>query len=321
MRWQVKLLKNYAFALLPFPTTLRAIKRKLLPYPTDIDEQTLQQGLLQIEMLRDAGYPLPGKTVLELGTGWKPLIPLLFRLAGCREVILVDSQRLLDRALVAGTAARLVARRDELAARLGLDPEEIRARLTPPEGGDLDDLFRQFGVKYLAPFDARSTKLPDRSVDVVISRAVLEHVPPKIVDELLTEFSRVLRVDGAMCHIIDNSDHWEHHDKRISRVNFLKFADGLWRVITINPLDYQNRLRHFEYVEMLRGHGFEVALDRSEPDRGALEALKSMKICERYRSVPHEALAVLTSFIVASRQPGNRTAPAASREGVLSLQP
>ena len=316
MKWQLKLIKNYAIALLPMQRTLRTFKRRLWPYPAALDDQTLEQGLRQIEMLRAAGISLAGKVVLELGTGWKPTIPFLFMLAGCREVLLVDSQRLLDRALIAGTARALTARRQVLAERLGVGVEMVEQRLRAPAHTDLNGLLRHYRMRYLAPFDARRTGLPKESVDIVISRAVLEHVPPPTVDALFAEFARVLKHDGAMCYVIDNSDHWEHGDKSISRVNFLKFPDRLWRVITINPLDYQNRLRHFEYAEMLRRHGFDIVLDWSAPDSAAVEALKAVKVCERYRHVPHEALAILTSYVVAARHPLLLPLPLREREEV-----
>jgi len=304
MRWQLKLVKNYIFALLPFPTTVRSIKRKFFPYPTTIDEWTLEQGLRQIEMLRAAGYAVEGKIVLELGTGWKPLIPLLFMLAGARRVVLIDSQRLLDLRLVRGIARELSAYKDMLAARLGTSPATIAGKLEFDESFSLDELFKKFGLVYLAPYDARTSELGDQTIDIVTSRAVLEHVPPEILRSLFMEFHRVLKDGGAMCHVIDNSDHWEHGDKRISKLHFLKYPESIWRVFTINKLDYQNRLRHFEYLGLLKDYGFDLALDWSKPDHEAMQSLETLTLCKRYSNVPFEDLAVLTSYIVATKNVG-----------------
>jgi hypothetical protein len=106
-----------------------------------------------------------------------------------------------------------------------------------------------------------------------------------------------------MSHIIDNSDHWEHEDKSISRLNVLKFNEKVFGLISpFNPLDYQNRLRHFQYIELLKRAGFKIEFDGFEPDKIALNDLQSINICKRYRDVSHEELAILTSYIaVASK--------------------
>jgi len=40
MPWQLKFLRSSAFALLPGSTWLRTIKRKLIPYPVELDPLT-----------------------------------------------------------------------------------------------------------------------------------------------------------------------------------------------------------------------------------------------------------------------------------------
>ena len=54
--------------------------------------------------------------MLEVGSGWWPIIPLLMRLAAQR-IYLVDTQRLLDVQLLRGIAIKLRERADVL--RLG----------------------------------------------------------------------------------------------------------------------------------------------------------------------------------------------------------
>lgn len=300
MKWQARLLKNTLFALLPFPETVRKLKRSIFPYDAAIDEWTLEQGMQQIEMLRTVGFNFRGKTVLELGTGWQPIIPLLFHLVGAVRVIMVDAQRLLDARLLKQTARNLCQFRELIAQRLGVSAEHIRHRLDISRETDLDGMLVYFGLRYLAPVDARSVGVALGSIDAITSRAVLEHIPRRTIEELFAEFRRILRDQGLMCHIIDNSDHWEHHDKSISRVNFLKFEQRTWRFTLFNPLDYQNRLRHFEYISMLKQAGFRVVKDHSMPDPVTVKALEQMTVCSKYRDVPHEQLAILTSNIIAS---------------------
>ncbi|HEY8506661.1 MAG TPA: class I SAM-dependent methyltransferase [Gemmataceae bacterium] len=304
MRWQVRFARNALFGIFPpaVQQRLRALKRKVKPYNLDIDVRTLDQGILQVKMLRDAGCDPAGKDLLEIGTGWKPVIPLVFYLAGCRSVTLVDSQRLLDRRCLAGTARNLLAHKDRIAEGLGASAGEVERRLRFPGHAPMEALLDGFGFRYLAPYDLLWNDLPAASLDVVTSRAVLEHVPPRVVQGMFHEAQRLLRPGGVMCHIIDNSDHWEHGDKRLSRLNFLQTGERLFRFLSsMNPLDYQNRLRHSQYREMMEKAGFRIVADDSRPDPEALEDLKTLKIHESFRRFTPEDLATLTSYLVAAK--------------------
>jgi hypothetical protein len=100
---------------------------------------------------------------------------------------------------------------------------------------------------------------------------------------------------------VDNSDHWQHGDRSISRVNFLRFSDSVFRWTYLNGLNYQNRLRHSEYVQMLRRAGFEILRDDKDVDSGSLEALKTLPLDDRFRRFTAEDLATLSSYLVARK--------------------
>ena len=304
MKWQMRLIRNSLVGLVPFPDKIRKIKRKIKPPPTNPaqDEWTLEQGLRQVEMLQSVDFTIAGKTVLELGTGWQPIIPLIFSLAGAKKVILLDNKRLMDRHFILKAIENVSKFAADISKRLKIPRDEIENRSTHFDQFSLDEIVNYFRLEYIAPSDARKTKLGDKSIDIIISRAVLEHIPPEIIQEISIEFRRILKDDGRICHFIDNSDHWEHRDKSISRINFLKFSDFIWKFTSINPIDYQNRLRHFEYISLLNQTGFKIDYSGAEPDEKALNDLKQIKICKRYQHVTHEELAILTSYIVASKK-------------------
>jgi hypothetical protein len=225
---------------------LRRAKRWIRPYPTDVPEWTLEEGLRLIEMLREAGCPVRGAEVLEVGSGWRPIIPLRFGLAGAARVVMIDTQPLMDGAVFAGTVANLGRHAPRISSRLGLEERSVRAVLTAPSA-DLAELLERFRMEYHAPCNLISSPLPDGGFDVVTSRAVLEHVPPVVLRPLLGRVFRLLRAGGWTCHAVDNSDHWSHADGRLSRVNFLRHSDRYFGLFNwFNPLDYQNRLRHPE---------------------------------------------------------------------------
>ena len=298
MGWKSKLLLDTLKAFLPFQGTLRRLKRRLFPHQKEPENNGLafEQGLKMLSMLRRAGVNLHEQTVLELGTGWQPVIPILFYLAGCRKIMLTDLEYLTDETLVRMAARFVASRSAQIAAEVGLTEGEIQQRLDILGIGALEDILEQFNMEYRVPFESRS--LASSSIDIIISRTVLEHIRPRTLVDILRDFRRILRPKGYMCHVIDMSDHFEHRDKLISRVNFLKFGEPVWALTGLNPQNYQNRLRHFEFMEMFQSAGFEIIDDIAEPDAGALESLKEIKICKRYSRVPHEQLAILTSLLL-----------------------
>ena len=100
--------------------------------------------------------------------------------------------------------------------------------------------------------------------------------------------------------MIDNSDHWSHGDPDISAVNFLRYPDWAWPLISLPPGDYQNRLRHVDYVRMLRHAGFAILLDPSVPDPVAVAAVRAMRVARRFRKFAPGQLGVITSYLVAA---------------------
>lgn len=313
MNWKLELARQSAWRQVPFARQVRALKRKLVPYSAEILPYTLEHGFRQLAMLEDAELSIQGCSILELGAGWQPVIPLLFHFAGCGRIYLVDRERLIDRDLLVRTIRNFADKAAEIASRLNMDPVVVRAKCMVDERASTSEILDRFDMEYMAPVDITAGQWSGPQVDLVLSREVLEYLRPGAVGRLFSECGQILKANGAMCHIIDNSDHWEHVDRSLSRLNFLKYEDALWRCTGLNPLHYLNRLRHFEYVEKLEHHGYSVLVDESRPYQASVEALSRMRICSRYQDVPLEDLAVLTSYLVAAKRPA-----AVKREQVAS---
>jgi ubiquinone/menaquinone biosynthesis C-methylase UbiE len=53
-------------------------------------------------------------------------------------------------------------------------------------------------LEYLAPCDCRRLPMSTGSVDIVLSRVVLEYVPPTVIQGIFREACRVIRPAGRM---------------------------------------------------------------------------------------------------------------------------
>lgn len=303
MRWYWKCVIDSGKALFPFQNELRAIKYKLKPYAGDPANETLTigQGLLQVEWMR-AVRPVEGMRILEVGTGWQPLIPIVFSLAGAREVLLTDRNRLCTASSFGSTLRGITANRQMICERLRIGGAQFDQALAgwKPEMG-LETGLRHFRLRYLAPCDCQKLDLPDASLDAVTSRAVLEHIPPPVIENIFAEGFRLLAPGGIANHIVDNSDHWEFRDKSITRVNFLQYSDSLFRWTTLNGLNYQNRLRHPQYLDMLRRTGHRIEREERAVDQPSLAALPSMKLDPQFAKFNPEDLATITTFVQARK--------------------
>lgn len=295
MRWQARVVIDGLRAAVPFEDTLRHWKRKLRPYGTDPanDPGLFAHGIEQIQMLKNAGVVIEGADVLEFGSGWNPLIPLLFRIAGARSVTLTDQDHLIDDDLIETAVLYIKDRIDQVTQGLGVSESQVTSRLAC----DSSNKMQAYNFHYLVPFDPAT--VPTSSMDIIVSRTVLEHVPEPVLRAFMRQFKRILKPRGATCHIIDLSDHWEHKDKSISRVNFLKYPDWLWRLTCLHPLNYQNRLRRIEYKQILLDAGFEITADTAETHAASLEALKTLPLAERFQRFTRDELAIITASFVA----------------------
>jgi len=188
------------------------------PPSSEIDPRTLERALRQVEMLKQHGRELKGATLLNIGTCWQPTIPLIFFLAGCDDLVLVDRTRILDQELLTRTAFNLRAHAGEIALRLGLDQREVRQQLRPAEGATFFGVLRHFKMQYLAPCDLLKTNLPANSVDVVTCRDLLGRYSESYVRDLLPAVAKIIKSGGAMTYCIDQTD-------RLQYVRLIKSSD------------------------------------------------------------------------------------------------
>jgi SAM-dependent methyltransferase len=192
--------------------------------------------VLQVERADIPAY-LRGKIVLEYGPGNVPGVALLMFAYGAERVICVDrfpllsfseqNSRTLDALLERLPEA--IRRRAETALR------RVDGRVFSFDPGAITYLVRKSGL----------AGLPG-SVDLVISRAVLEHV-----DDLPATFADMeasLRAQGTAIHLVDLRSHGMHQENPL---DFLSWPPALWRIMHSHK-GVPNRWRVTHYREVLK---------------------------------------------------------------------
>jgi len=153
--------------------------------------------------------------------------------------------------------------------------------------------------------DARDTGLEPSSVDLFVSNITFEHIPRKVLPDILKEFRRLAAPGAVMSHQIDLGDHYRLFDSSITPLNFLKYSDFVWQFFS-STLYYQNRVLISEYREMHEDAGFKIL--REVRDKCPADVLDKIRIAKRFRHYEKEDLLVVNRRIISV--PTEEEAPA-----------
>ena len=182
MRWQRKAQIMRLCGALPFGHSLYKLGQR---YVGQLHQGATIRYPTAVQMagwLARSERPIAGHTMLEVGTGHNPLLPIVFYLLGAGRVLTYDRHRRLDTRLISKSLGWMAEQRTRLQAELAdLAPSaelrnrlELIARLVERPL----DFLKEAGIEYHAPADAAATGLPAASVDVHFSCTVFEHIPP-----------------------------------------------------------------------------------------------------------------------------------------------
>jgi SAM-dependent methyltransferase len=302
MRWLAKAAVQKGMGALPQGERLNYVFQRRVLHSLPAGDGALRQKFSRaVQHLRayeehGPGVPAAAATFYEFGAGWDLAIPLAYGLLGVGKQVLVDIR----------PSARVELVNDSLASfeRLHGELEEIAGRELRPPGGPisrLEELEERFGIRYLAPCDARGTGLPAESIDFVSSTDTCEHIPGAELAEIFRECHRLLRPGGAFSCRIDLQDHYAYFDRSLSKYNFLRYSDRAWSLVN-SPLHHQNRLRSPEYLQLVRDAGFEPVVERpSGPSEEGRAELTRLPLAERFRHFTPDELGVTVLSFVAVR--------------------
>ncbi len=214
------------------------------------------------KILEDNKISLNGKVIAEIGSGWVPILPYQMVLDGkAREVHTFDINQHYDKKQI----------------------REVNLYFK----NNYDD-FTTVGTYDLLPninyFPKKNIVHADLSeVDIIISRFVLEHVPPDLLAQMHQAFFEKLKPASIILHLISPSDHRAYSDNSISLQDFLKYSEYEWNQIQTR-FDYHNRMRLPHYLEMFSKH-FEIVYfshDQINPNSESYKKFKELKLHHDY---------------------------------------
>lgn len=310
MNWRLKASIQNAIALLPSSLSYSCyywVQRHFGALRNPNPLKGLESGIEIARRIIDRGKAVYGKTFLEVGTGWRINVPIVFWLLGSEKVLSVDINPYLREELVRGDINYIIANADAIRTLFkGLDVRENRFDGLAQFGRNewrLENILEFLNIEYICPGDAANLPMPSSSIDYHVSVTAFEHIPPAIIESILREGNRIMRKDGLFVHITDHKDHFSYSDKALSSINFLQFSEEEWNRIAGNRFMYANRLR----IDDLEGLFLEC-----NQSILSIEADKDPAVCElmarnglildaRFKGKSIEVLSTIASWIVSER--------------------
>jgi SAM-dependent methyltransferase len=299
--WRLKVLIQFVLVHLPWGEqinySLQILNKSHSPEKIGQRIPSLLKGLKFINQYVE----LKGSSVLEIGTGWDAINTLLLYLMGARTIYTYDHISHVRYKLLQNVINQIENQIEQIQSITSIPKSELMDRLAKvKDGANIESIFGRANIVYRAPGDATKTGLPNNSIDLVYSNAVLEHVPESMIHDLTVETKRILRPNGVAYHVIGLHDHYAGFDKKVSKVNFLRHPEWIWRIFVKNKISYHNRLREKQFIRIMESHGGKIETIRNKIDPDDLQILKTMKVDKRFSGMTHEELAVYYSEIVLS---------------------
>ena len=226
----------------------------------------------KIEMILETqGQSLANKNVVEVGSGWVPLMPYFLKYFGhCNQVFTYDINDHYNKKWIRELDKYF---RDEYKIPIMAE----RKSLTPDF------------VHYFPKENIIDAEFPGH-VDLIFSRFVLEHVTPDDMRRMHEKFASEIAEDALILHLISPSDHRAYTDKTLSHYDFLRYSRFEWDSIQ-TKFDYHNRMRLPQYLKVFDEAGFDLLFleyDKVDPLSEKYAKYKELKIHDDFVNFSEE---------------------------------
>jgi len=309
MRWYFKASIQKLLSMLPYGRRLNLFFQEHYGelHELNIEDKLKAITRIFVTPIVEKFGGLSNLQIVEIGTGWIPVLPITLTLMGA-QCKTFDVVRCLEREsgikTIAGISDHLevlskianfsLQRAKEKCVKAFQATEVKVERAALP----VEEILQAIGVHYNAPFDTTQLPIKSNSQDATISRLVLQHIPPQILPDVLKELYRILKPGGISIHKVNLHDEYAQVDPNVTLVNFLKYPSWFWDNFGNNPIKYVNRARYPYYLGLFENIGFRVLSLSKKLDKRSFDALSTMKIVKEFRHHSKEELATIGFTVI-----------------------
>lgn len=301
--WINKSVAQKVISWLPFPNSCNYLFQRYITRSQVMDAAAFAFKLRHCRR-HLAGYFAGGRLksgfrVLEIGTGWHPIIPVALYLCGARKIFTIDKTGLLNGHRVRETVRLFLELEPGALAEALPWLRRERLRKLRAVAARRFSVARMLGCLGIEPIvgDAQRTGLPARSIDFVFSNSVIQEIPAQVVQGIFAETRRVAAPGALISHYINMADYRAMSDSSLTPFDFLRYSRRQWKLLS-NSLVMLNRLRVADYRALHRNFGLKML--REENEMGLPAELRGVPLAEQFRGYPMEDLLVLRSWIAST---------------------
>jgi hypothetical protein len=247
--------------------------------PIDLRGQRsfIEEAASFLQDLRDKTFS--GLRIVELGSGWHPVLPLLLtREFGAETVHTFDVNHHYSPARIAQAASEIMKNFEHLRE----DSVLQRTALS----GQLPDSIHYYPRTKIQQI----TEIPGGPAHLALSRSVLEYATPEEIQDIHRSSRHWLTQDALWIHLVGTSDDRARQDKKLHQFDFLKHSEKTWLRISGNRYAYKNRLRLPQYRPLFQSAGWHVEREQSIVSEFAIARLNLIPLHRDFSQFSAEEL-------------------------------
>ena len=192
-----------------------------------------------IKICKELNITLENKSILEIGSGWFPIMPYFFKYKfNVNKIFTYDINKHYQKKAI----------------------QEFNSVFSKEYNYTIDvEINNKYNlpssIDYYPSRNIIKEKLPQ--ADLIFSRYVLSHATIEDVVDMHKKFIETYPKGVYIIHFISPSDLRQHGDKSISLQDFLRDSKEEWdKIHTI--YDFHNRLRLPQFIEIFESLGFDI---------------------------------------------------------------
>jgi SAM-dependent methyltransferase len=236
---------------------------------------------------------------LDIGAGWKPVIPLAFYSLGFDRQVLVDIDDVMRPDTVIRTTEIYERIAEGDAKQRGIDLQ----RMPHAEGlsGTTRDMLRSFGIEYIAPYNTSHIEALQGTVSLATCTQVLLHVEESVLAELFKAAHTALKPGGIFVATVHLKPLYAGLEQSINDIEHLRYSPAEWRSFGSSLMSY-TRVKAPQYRALLEAAGFRLAaFDVTPGTKEDLLRLETSKVDTSFEGLTPEDLVARHLFFAAEK--------------------
>lgn len=282
MKWVIKATVQKLLGAMPARITdpiYHTIQQQIRGIPIEVQDQRSFIGDVSSLLTDIRGKSLSGLRIVELGSGWYPVLPLLLISEfGALEVHTFDVNRHYSSNRIAAAAREIM----NVVAHLRQDPVLQQAARTGRLPGSIH--------YHPRTKTQRVSQLSGGPAELALSRLVLPYIVPEDIRDIHISSRQWLTPDALWIHILNTSDERAREDSTLHQFDFLRYSEKSWTWTSGNRYAYSNRLRLPQYRAVFESAGWRVERELASVSRSALETLNRVPLHADFNRFSPEAL-------------------------------